>query len=260
MGNIFAINLAMKNGRKMGMKHMQNKNKEENKMTETETQPTQEIIKKESISISERAKIIALAIKDEDTYTEAMEFLKTIKGARKKAKDWFEPLKKKTKAAWDEVCGMFNEVDTPLENSEKVIKSYGEKYLDEQKRLKQIEADRIAAEERKRAEEAKLSEAENIANTGDHEAANAVLEKPLITAPAPKVTNTKVSGIRVSEVWSAEVTDLKALIKDVAEGKAPLCTLQANMSELNRLAKALKAEMKYAGVKVCLRSGIGAKG
>ena len=51
------------------------------------------------------------------------------------------------------------------------------------------------------------------------------------------------------EVWSAEVTDIKALCRAVADGKASTECVMANMPVLNRMASALKATMNIPGVR-----------
>ncbi len=49
--------------------------------------------------------------------------------------------------------------------------------------------------------------------------------------------------------WQAEVVDLEALVHDVANGKAPIELLTINKTFANEIAKTLKGEMNYAGLK-----------
>jgi hypothetical protein len=49
-------------------------------------------------------------------------------------------------------------------------------------------------------------------------------------------------------MWYAEVSSLQMLCKAIAEGKQPVTLIQANMTALNSMAKALKSSMNIPGV------------
>ena len=68
---------------------------------------------------------------------------------------------------------------------------------------------------------------------------------PVIQREPPKVT-----GISTREVWKAEVTDLAALVKAIAEGKAPLALVQANTTVVGQQARSLKQDFVAPGIKV----------
>lgn len=70
----------------------------------------------------------------------------------------------------------------------------------------------------------------------------------------------KVEGISYREEWRAEVTDKMALIKAVAEGKAPSALLDVNMKVVNQQARALKTELHYPGVRVFKRKTVASRG
>ena len=80
-------------------------------------------------------------------------------------------------------------------------------------------------------------------------------------APPPAVSQEppKIAGISTRTTYSAEVTDLMALVKAVAAGAVPLVVLQADMKVLNAQAKALKEHLVYPGVKVVSSSSIAAR-
>jgi hypothetical protein len=50
-------------------------------------------------------------------------------------------------------------------------------------------------------------------------------------------------------VWGAEVRDIKALCRAIAEGKASPNLVTPNMPALNKLATALKETMNVPGVR-----------
>ena len=107
------------------------------------------------------------------------------------------------------------------------------------------------AEQRKRDEDARLAQAAKVAETGDLNGADAILEAPaapvVMPPPPPRAA---VAGISYSESWKAEVIDLKALVMAVAQGKASLALLEPNTTAINAQARALKAEFKAPGIRV----------
>ena len=69
---------------------------------------------------------------------------------------------------------------------------------------------------------------------------------PTIVAPAKAV---KVEGVSFRDNWKAEVYDLKALCKAIVEGKAPANVVEPSMTVLNGLARSLKGQLNYPGVR-----------
>lgn len=207
-------------------------------------------IKQETGQIVSRAKSLAAAIRSDATYADAMSFLTSIKGMRKKITEFFLPMKQKAKAVHDQVCASEREADTPLAIAEKAIKDAGTAYFNEQQKKAQEKADLEAAEARKKAETERLEKAQALKDAGESRAAEAVLEEPTVIEPVKVEDPVKVGGISYSEKWSASCPDLKALVKAVADGRAPICLLEYNEKEGNRLAKAMKKEMIYDGIHV----------
>ena len=107
--------------------------------------------------------------------------------------------------------------------------------LEEAGKSEKAEASRRAAEE---AEALKRAQADALRRAAD-----------TVTAPTIHIDQPQVAGLSSSERWHAEVTDLKALIQSVAEGTTPISALQADMKVLNQMARALKSNMNYPGVR-----------
>jgi len=183
------------------------------------------------------------------------------------------PLKQAAKA----VAELFRPAKENLAKTEAVHKRSMLNYLNEQERLA-AEARRVAEEEARieRARLAKIeqeqaqaaaeaqAQAQAAAEAGDTQAAtlamqaandaqeqaaiavmtsNVVSITPTIEAPA------KVSGISTRSTFSAEVTDLMALIKAVANGTAPIECIAADTKFLGAQARAFKkAGQLYPGV------------
>lgn len=74
------------------------------------------------------------------------------------------------------------------------------------------------------------------------------VEAETIPTPQPKPLP-KLNGITSRETWSAEVTDLMALVRAVAAGTVPLRAIQADMTFLRQQAVSMKSDLNYPGVK-----------
>ena len=95
-----------------------------------------------------------LVIDSDERYNQAAAFLQRIKTQQKTVTDFFEPLRKATKAAYDSVLSRKKDMTTPLDKAEKVIKGKMGEYQRkaEQARREQEEKLRKAAEaEREKA-------------------------------------------------------------------------------------------------------------
>ena len=85
-------------------------------------------------------------------------------------------------------------------------------------------------------------------------AAEVTTFRPTIVAPA------KVAGISSRTTYTAEVTDLMALVQAVATGKAPIQALSADMSFLKAQARAFKTSGQlFPGVTAVAERGISAR-
>ena len=119
-------------------------------------------------------------------------------------------------------------------------------------RRKREEEERIAREAaEEQAREEALQRAIDLAAAGEDEAAEAVLEEPIVAAPviiaasAPKPT-----GSVARKNYDIEITDLKALVAAVVAGQVPLMTVVANESFIRGLAKTMKESFAMPGVKL----------
>lgn len=139
----------------------------------------------------------------------------------------------------------------PLDNAAKLIKSKMISYEVAEQRKREIEQARLEAEAKKQAEDEALALAAELEKAGLKDEAAEVVEKPapVQVAIAPKTTP-KIGGFSYRSVWSAEVVSLSALVQAVAEGKAPIQAIQADMGFLNKQATAFKTALDYPGVKV----------
>ncbi len=143
----------------------------------------------------------------------------------------------------------------PTEEGVKAAKQLMSVYDEEQERIQREEKARLAEIARKAEEERRLQEALAAENAGEKEEAEEILQEPVHIAPVivPKVVPKIKGGPSFRRVWAAEVRDIKALCRAIAEGKASPNLVTPNMAALNKLATALKETMNVPGVRAYSR-------
>ncbi len=104
-------------------------------------------------------------------------------------------------------------------------------------------AELLAVEQAKAAAEAEQQHA--MAKVMLSQTVAAVMSAPVVATVTPKV-----SGVSTSAPWTAEVTDLLALVRFVAANPTFINFLQANLVPIKQQAKALQANCKIDGVRV----------
>ncbi len=104
------------------------------------------------------------------------------------------------------------------------------------KELLSINQTKAAAEAEQQHAMAKVSLSQTVA---------AVMSAPVVATITPKV-----AGVSTSAPWTAEVTDLLALVQFVAANPTYINFLQANLVPIKQQAKALQANCKIGGVRV----------
>jgi hypothetical protein len=142
----------------------------------------------------------------------------------------------------------------PLGADKKAIKRKMQVWEDEQKAAQRAAQAAAEAEARRIAEEAALARAVALEAGGNKAAAEAVMAAPVV--PAPVVVEKTVPagyGGATRRTWGAEVFDKLALVKAVAEGKAPLEAVEASGPVLNGMARALKGALSIPGVRAVER-------
>ncbi len=65
------------------------------------------------------------------------------------------------------------------------------------------------------------------------------LEAPIFV-PEPVIVNQKIDGVSVAYSWKAEVSDIRAFCRGIAEGRTPSDTIKIDQAKLNALAKTWK--------------------
>lgn len=147
-----------------------------------------------------------------------------------------------------------------LTDAERLIKLAMLDYQAEQDRKAREEEARLRDLARKEQEklQARAAKLEEKGQTERAEALREAAESFPVPHVAPAVH--RPVGISSRETWSAEVVDIKALCKAVADGVVPEIYIEPNMTALNSQARALKEHMKIPGVEAKSTKSIAAGG
>ncbi len=233
--------------------------------------PNTEILEKElSQIISQSGKI---SVVSHDDYLVAGDMLKQIKTKQKFVKELFADAKEQAHKAHKAITAAAKTLLDPLVRAEQVcsqkvsifLESERKRRLAEQARL-QKEAEekaRVEAEERqKKEEDDRIAAAQMLESQGFKEEAEAIIQAqvaPVYVAPVainPIQEVEKVQGVHTRTTYKAQVENLMLLVQEVAAGRQPIELLLANESVLNKMASALKNQLRIPGVRVVENSTV----
>lgn len=200
-----------------------------------------------------------VVVTDAASYEGAAGYLKCIMAYQQNVRALFAPHKKAAHKMHADLCADEQRHLAAPEAAEKLVKiamvhwaAAEDRRIAEARRQAEAEAKRIA-------EDQQLAEAAAAEAAGEAEVAQSIMDQPIMVAPPPVVRAApKVAGVAVITRWDAEVTDLAALVRAVAAGKAPLAMVQANMVVVRGQARSLKGECRLPGVRVFSVQGIAA--
>ena len=221
-----------------------------------------------AVSLLDRAK--GLRIYDEASRLNVGAFAIEARKIRKDLFEKFDPIRAKAHEAYQEALKLNKEILGPVDEAIKVADGEIARDHQEQERIRLEQQRRLReAEEARAREEARLqqeeldrqhalqieAELEALPVETPREVVAEICERAApevmpIYAPTPVVPRTEqATGISVRMAWSAEITDLRRLCKEIAEGRQPTSLVEANMSALNRMASALKEGFSIPGVR-----------
>jgi len=181
--------------------------------------------------------------------------LQGIKALRAAIAESCDPVVEAAHKAHKAAVAQKKQLEAPLVEAERIFKAKVARFVDEQNRRAREEAALQAAIERERREKAEREAAE-LAKQGEHELADVVREEAAaVVAPAP-VAAPKVAGLATVERWKAEVTDFPKLVAAVAAGQVPFPVLCVDEKVLGQMARSLKGELKWPGVRVFSETGV----
>lgn len=200
----------------------------------------------------------AFKVTTAEQYTEAGELLKRVKSRAKELEEEELKITRPINAGLKAVRDLFRTPRQRAASAESVLKRAMIAFTAEQ--------DRKRRELQAQQEEAARREREKLARQAERAAAKGKVERAAeleqraatVVAPVVQIEQPKVAGISDRKVWKAECTDLKALVKAIAEGRAPLSYVMANDKVLGQQARSLKSEFVCDGVRVWSESSLAA--
>jgi hypothetical protein len=204
----------------------------------------------DSASLALLAGAESFTITSVDQYQASGNKLTEIKARQKELNELRLSLTRPLDQSKNRIVALFKPSVDRLTKAEGIIKGAMINFTREQERKRQeAEAKLRAAGERERerlerlAEEQRERGKEKLAEKTDARAA--AVPTLTVTTAEPQV-----AGVSSRKTYRAEVEDLLALVRAVANGEQPLGFLDANYDELNRLARQDKEAFAVPGVKL----------
>jgi hypothetical protein len=233
------------------------------------------VVERQAVEIA--AKIPLIAITDQTSFELATEDRREIKRRLARIAALMDGMCEDTHRAWKTAVAKREWLRAPFVDADKAYARAQGAYEAEQTRIRQeaeraaqrererLEAEerqRVAAEEarlRREAEDRRLALAVEAEQRGDTDTATRLVNapadvvvvpaRPVFVPVAPTAPKPAAPGVSFRDNYSAEVTDLIALVQSVATGAQPITLLLPNMPALNQMARALKDAMSIPGVK-----------
>ena len=216
-----------------------------------------ETIEKTALALPDQVKSLGTKIEDKETLDRVNNAKLYIRKIRGQIKDVFEPIKKKSYAAYKEILEKWKEIEDPAIRAEQYCDRLLSEYFAEQRRLREEAERKRLEEERKRREEEerRLQEALKAEEKGDKEKAEQILNetaeeenntKPVIIPEKPKLEN--VHG-RVD--YDFEITDPDAI---------PRQYMIPDETLIRRVVKASKGKIDIPGIKIIVKDRVVTRG
>lgn len=194
-----------------------------------------------------------------ESYEAAAEDLTQIKSRLSSLEEQRKSLTRPLDQAKAKIMEFFRPPKELLEEGERILKQSMLAYrAEEERKRRAFEA--AMREEARRCRERLEAEARAAAAKGAEEEAQLKREQAEnVITPILAPTTPKPKGISIAESWRAQVIDKLALVRAVAEGKAPTELLEVNMQAANRLALSLKQAFAYPGLKAVRVQSVAAR-
>lgn len=205
--------------------------------------------------VQELAPIVAQAqafeVTDAATHGEALKRVKSLRLAERGVTEHFEPARKAADAAKKELLALRDGFVTPMAEARGIYERTATEYEREEQRKAAAERKRLEDEARRKEEDARLRQAIAAESAGDDALAEKIIETPAAPRPVivPRPAVASVSGVTAVTRWSAEVTDIGALVRHVATHPDLLHLISPNLVALNQMARAQQAKLAIPGVR-----------
>lgn len=197
---------------------------------------------------SVETQVRSLKVENDIGYTAAAELLKRVKSVQKKVKEYWEPLRKSAKAAYDSVLEKKKAMTEPLDNAEQILKRKMSDYTLEQERIQREREAQLRkeaqAEADRKLEAALQMEAEGDEIGAEYAMAEAEVYDSYAGSAISSTVKPKAAGISMQKTWK---------IRSIDPGKVPISFNGVEIRPVDeaavlRLIKASKGQIIIPGI------------
>ncbi len=197
---------------------------------------------------------INIPITDNDQKDAAAELLREIKSVQKELDERKKEITKPLDAARKALLALFKPKEDELSQAEASLRRNILTYSQAQEAARAKLEAQLRDEHRRQQEEIE-AQARELEEAGNNEQAE-VMRIVAAVPPTIILAKDKTEGISKRTTWKAEVTNLRELVEAVADGRADIEFLQADMSSLNAAAKAQRGAALIPGVRIYEEVGL----
>lgn len=194
-------------------------------------------LKKEYDQIILQAKKVTV-VDSPESLEQANNFGRLLQAGTKDCEAFYGPVKKQIDAIKKPVLEHEKTFAAELDAEKRRLGGLITGYMQEQERKRQEEERKAREEAERQAREEALARAVELEEMGETEAAEHVLEEPIIAVPVAIQNEAplRMTGQVGKKTYACEVFDVKALMKAVLEGKAPAQCFTLDQGWLNKKA------------------------
>ncbi len=198
-----------------------------------------------------------LEVVDQPSLQRAGNYIQAVKALEQQADEVFDPIIRKAHEAHREAIAQKRKITDPLVQAETALKSKMGAYLEQERQAREEEERQLRAEAERMAAEQREAEIEQAEAAGaSREEISVLAQAPVYVPPVVRPAAPKVAGLSSREIWRAEVTDLIALVRHVAQNPHLVNLLQPNMVAVNSMARAMRGSMNLPGIRPIRDNGI----
>jgi len=197
-----------------------------------------------------------------DEYNAAGALLtKVLRPAKKRLEAIFDPPAKEARKIARTLGDTKKELMAPVDAAAEAVEAGILAWEDAEEARTRAEQAELEAAATAVAEEMSEAEATALEEAGDVEGAAAVREAPIedVSVPVVPRATARPAGVSVRETWDVEITDMKAFVKAVSQGRIPIQALKVDAAFCRRQVAGLRDQLNWPGAKPVRKRGVAAR-